>query len=128
DTASRLTPDATSPTEYYPPSLHDALPISPSSSGNDPSSIDRQTLRCVWDYGDGSEDHVVQPCSSTTVRVPHVYPVGEYTATLTVTDKDGGQATSTVQVVAEQAATYLSVHPVPGSAGGGSVTARVKLW
>src|SRR5690606_40790656 len=99
DTASRLTPDATSPTEYYPPSLHDALPISPSSSVNDPSSIDRQTLRCVWDYGDGSEVHVVQPCSSTTVRVPHVYPVGEYTATLTRSEEHTSELQSRENIV-----------------------------
>ncbi|GAA3946756.1 PKD domain-containing protein [Microbacterium soli] len=94
----------------------------------DPSSVDRESLTCTWEWGDGTAADVVQPCNTTTGRVPHVYGLGEYTATLTVADKDGGTATDTAEIVVEQAHTYLSVSPVPGTASEDTVTVRVKLW
>ncbi len=56
----------------------------------DVSSIDAASLVCDWDFGDGQTTQV-QNCSNTSIQVTHVYTAaGVYTATVTLTDKDGG--------------------------------------
>ncbi|MCB7135811.1 PKD domain-containing protein [Cellulosimicrobium marinum] len=100
----------------------------PAASASDPGTGDRATLACRWEFGDGTTADV-QPCSTSTVRVPHTYTeAGTYTATLTVTDKDGGSRTDTSTVTVSTRRTYLSVHPVPGTAAGGDVDVRAVLW
>src|SRR5690606_28631088 len=101
----------------------------PSASLSDPSSVDQRTLRCEWDWGDGSDTVTIEPCTTSNARVPHAYTgVGEYTATLTVTDKDGGTTSSTATVTLDRSETYLGVYPVPGTATADSVSIRGKLW
>ena len=52
---------------------------------SDPGRIDTHTL--TWDFGDGTEQLTTE---GTQTSVSHVYSDnGEYTATLTITDKDG---------------------------------------
>ncbi|MBD5784737.1 PKD domain-containing protein [Cellulosimicrobium terreum] len=100
----------------------------PGASASDPGTGDRATLACHWDFGDGTTA-AVQPCSSSTVRVPHTYTAaGTYTATLTATDKDGGTRTDTATATVTKRRSYLSVQPVPGTAGGGDVDVRAVLW
>ena len=56
----------------------------------DPGAGDQSTLQYVWDFGDGS------PSASGGPSVVHAYALpGDYDATLTVTDKDGGSAADT---------------------------------
>lgn len=51
----------------------------------DPGSADQATLQYSWDFGDGS------PSADGGPSVTHAYATpGDYTATLTVCDKDGG--------------------------------------
>ena len=51
----------------------------------DPGAGDQSTLQYSWDFGDGS------PSSTGGPSVLHAYAApGDYVATLTVTDKDGG--------------------------------------
>ncbi|MBD8078372.1 PKD domain-containing protein [Cellulosimicrobium arenosum] len=100
----------------------------PGASASDPGTGDRATLACRWDFGDGTSADV-QPCSASTVRVPHTYTAaGTYTATLTATDKDGGTRTDTATATVSKRRSYLSVQPVPGTAGGGDVDVRAVLW
>lgn len=59
----------------------------------DPGAGDQSTLQYSWDFGDGS------PSSTGGPGVLHAYASpGDYVATLTVTDKDGGSDTDTRSV------------------------------
>jgi hypothetical protein len=56
----------------------------------DPGAGDQSTLEWTWDFGDGS------PSASGGATVLHSYATpGEYTATLTVSDDDGGWSSDT---------------------------------
>jgi PKD repeat protein len=70
-----------------------ALPIV-----GDPGPADVASLRCQWSFGDGQTADI-QNCSVVTARVPHTYATqGIYTATLTVTDKNGAASTDSMTV------------------------------
>lgn len=59
----------------------------------DPGAGDQSTLQYSWDFGDGS------PSSTGGPSVFHAYASpGDYVATLTVTDKDGGSDSDTRSV------------------------------
>jgi uncharacterized repeat protein (TIGR01451 family) len=102
-------------------------PWLPPISASDPGATDRSSLQCVVDYGDGSS--VAGACNSAGVRVGHAYAdPGAYTATLTVTDKDGASASDTAVVTVRPHATFTNVYAVPGSAAGGQVDVVARLW
>jgi spore germination protein YaaH/PKD repeat protein len=74
----------------------------------DPSSLDTHTIQ--WDFGDGAT-------ASGNLTPTHVYcATGDYTATLTVTDDDGGVGTNTtlVQVVDTTPPSVTIASPVQG--------------
>ena len=94
----------------------------------DSGNVDHAQLRCEWDYGDGT-GAVLQPCTVENARAPHAYTApGTYTATLTVTDKDGAATSDTVKIDVATRTSQLEAYPVAGSAYGGSVTVRAQLW
>ncbi|MGQ9794372.1 MAG: PKD domain-containing protein [Anaerolineae bacterium] len=68
-------------------------PVTLSATAYDPSPIDQATLSYRWDFGDGLQ--------GSGAVVSHIYnSPGTYIATVTVTDKDGGQgyAQTTVHI------------------------------
>ncbi|RAP75791.1 PKD domain-containing protein [Paenibacillus montanisoli] len=80
----------------------------------DPSREDRHT--CVWDFGDGT--------TSTTCHFDHAYPAmpldspdKTYTATVTVTDDDGGVGTDSFKVTAraEQTPRQIAYYTFDGN-------------
>jgi PKD repeat protein len=73
-------------------------PINMAGTGTDPGSIDQAGLTYTWDFGDGNQ--------GSGPIVNHSYDqAGDYTLTLTVTDKDGAQGTDTASVKVELAPT-----------------------
>jgi RHS repeat-associated protein len=56
----------------------------------DPGPADRATLSGVWNFGDGTSS-TCSNCTAASAQGTHSYALpGEYTAVLTITDKDGG--------------------------------------
>ncbi|MCC5949121.1 MAG: PKD domain-containing protein, partial [Nitriliruptoraceae bacterium] len=84
----------------------------PNSTATDPGD---DVLTCTWAWGDGTTT-VVEDCTSLRSRVPHVYALpGEYEATLTVDDGDGGVTSDTVTYAVLPRPSLLQVREVlPG--------------
>jgi PKD repeat protein len=69
-----------------------------SGTYSDAGTLDTHTLE--WDFGDGS-------IVTGTLTPTHTYAVGVYTATLTVTDDDGGAGSDIAVVTVERIKFYL---------------------
>jgi RHS repeat-associated protein len=77
-------------------------------SVSDPSPVDRASLVCDWDFGDGRRARVLA-CDDAGARLTHAYASpGVYTATLTVTDKDGVPASDSLVVDVADAPAQLA--------------------
>ena len=93
----------------------------------DASAADREGLTCRLDPGDGRAPIDLANCLSGRVEVTYA-TAGRFTQTLTVTDPDGAVGTATAEVEVVKQATYLNLHPVPGTVTEGGATLRVRLW
>ncbi|HEU4389272.1 MAG TPA: PKD domain-containing protein, partial [Blastocatellia bacterium] len=92
---------------------------------SDPSSVDQPTLQCTWDFGDGQSTGI-NNCNNTTGTVTHAYATpGNYSATLTVTDKDGGVTSKSASNVVNKRGTAFSAFG--SQVAGGSVTLQATL-
>lgn len=75
---------------------------------SDPSPIDSQSLRGVWDFGDGQSSLCLN-CNNASGTVAHAYDLpGVYNATLLVTDKDGGVGSTTATYTVNKRPTLLT--------------------
>src|SRR5262249_37732407 len=92
---------------------------------SDPSSVDQSTLQCSWNFGDGQTTGI-NNCNSTSGAVTHAYAVpGNYTTTLTVTDKDGGVKTVSANYTVNKRGTIFN--NFQSQVSGGSVTLEATL-
>ncbi|HEX7155000.1 MAG TPA: PKD domain-containing protein [Thermoanaerobaculia bacterium] len=94
-------------------------------SVNDVGTVDRNSLLCRFDFGDGQTKDVVN-CRGTYTG--HVYASpGVYNATLTVTDKDGGVGTDAAVITATKRATVVSYSGGRGVQPGSPLTFGATL-
>jgi RHS repeat-associated protein len=102
-------------------------PVTLASSVGDPSNVDATSLVCTWDFGDGTST-TIAGCASATSQVAHAYSaIGNYTATLTVRDKDGGLATDTAAVIVGKRPASLVVLGA-SAVSGNSVSVDLRLF
>jgi RHS repeat-associated protein len=85
----------------------------------DQSPIDRVSLQGVWAFGDGQTSTCVN-CTNANGTVTHSYAnPGAYTATLTITDKDGGVGSDSASFTVNKRPTaVIFPHPLPLTASG----------
>lgn len=89
-------------------------PVTFGGTATDPGAGDQSTLEYSWDFGDGTPP--TEPSGAGGSGVVHAYAApGEYVATLTVTDKDGGVDTDTRTVVVTRRST-TTAYLAPSSA------------
>jgi PKD repeat protein len=98
-----------------------------SPSVNDAGTVDRNSLVCTWDFGDGQTAQVTA-CNSSNARVNHAYAnPGTYTATLTVRDKENATASDFLTVTVNKRPTLLNIYAALSSTSAGAVEVAAKL-
>lgn len=92
---------------------------------SDVSGVDLASLTCTWDFGDGRTAEIQNCTSSKLGTTSYSYPnSGIYTATLTVSDKDGGATSDTIIMTVgkrQSRLTILNIESVDND------TAEVKI-
>lgn len=100
----------------------------PSTSVSDPGAVDRNSLVCNWDFGDGQTSGAIANCTSSNSRIPHTYSsAGSYTATLSVTDKDGAAASDAVVINVNKTPTIINYTGDEAVEPGQNLILRAKL-
>jgi RHS repeat-associated protein len=92
----------------------------------DISAIDRTSITCHWDFGDGTSTDVTN-CVQTAAAVHRYATAGTFTATLTATDKDGGSASDTVVTTVTRRASMVTYGGARGVAVDGSIALSAVL-
>jgi VCBS repeat-containing protein len=93
----------------------------------DPSAVDRGSLVCHWDFGDGQGQYI-DPCTRYAPQVPYAYATpGTYTATLTVIDKDGASASKSLVITVTKRPTRLGILEGVDGTDSGEVAVAAKL-
>lgn len=92
----------------------------------DAADPDGDPLSYAWDFGDGSNSNGTSPAGSATIAASHAFgSVGTFHVTITVSDPDGENASSSVEFVVVPPSTWTGWLPVvAGSAavaGAGTV-------
>ncbi|MBT3221816.1 MAG: PKD domain-containing protein, partial [Proteobacteria bacterium] len=78
------------------------------------SDVAADTVSYLWDFGDGN--------TANSANIDYTYPQdGDYTATLTVSDEDGGQTIETFDVDIANVAPTIDSTSVPSSADEGEL-------
>ncbi len=100
-------------------------PVTPSATVSDPAGS-ADPLTCTWAWGDGTPDTQVTACTTAKARVPHTYDVeGDYAATLTVDDGDGGVTADVVEITVERRPVIVQIYRASATATDLEVTARL---
>ena len=90
--------------------------------------MDDDTLICDVDFGDGDTVEVESCDLFDLTQIFHTYDVpGLYTASVTVTDKDGGSITDTKQFTVSKRRSLTTIFGDLDPPGGGEVVARARL-
>ncbi len=94
---------------------------------SDPSPIDSQSLRGVWDFGDGQTSTCLN-CNNASGTIAHSYAQpGSYNATLTVSDKDGGAGSATATYTVNKRPTALVFSSPPAQTTGSPLVIHASL-
>lgn len=116
-TVNNVPPTVDAGTDFI---IADGDPAAFAGAFSDPGTGDTHTI--AWDFGDGNG-------TTGTLTPSYVYPgVGVYTATLTVTDDDGGTDSDTVVVTVISPSDVAATKTVAGNFGeGGTVIYTISL-
>ena len=94
----------------------------------DAGAVDRTSLVCSWDFGDGQTATVPGVCNSSSAALAHAYAnPGTYTATLTVRDKENASASDFLTVTVTKRPTLLNIYAALSSTSAGEVEVGAKL-
>lgn len=99
-----------------------------SPSITDASSGDWGSLRCDWDFGDGTTGISPLPCSATNFYVSHEWTVpGTYEVVTTVSDPTGDQSEDRFFVTVTRRPTELGLDAIEGVEAGGTHEVVARL-
>jgi PKD repeat protein len=119
-TVGNAVPVITTPATPSAPLVPDGSTVSVGLSFADPGTNDTHTASVNWGDASTSPGTVVETAGAGSVSRSHVYAApGLYTVVVTVTDDNGGSATSTTQIRVNSSPTVSAGGPYSGVEGTG---------